>query len=71
MTSGQLLVAGLVCFATAYPAAWVLLLAPDDRPEPEDRAAEQPSPWDKEPAEERDRLAHVEWQPGSPDWWSA
>lgn len=33
-------------------------MAPDDRTEPEDRAAEQPSPWDTEPAEERDRASH-------------
>ena len=39
----------------------------DDRPEPADRAQEQPSPWDREPAEERDALWHTNWQAGE-DW---
>ena len=33
--------------------------APDDRPDPDDRAAEPPPPWNREPAEDRDGWWYV------------
>jgi hypothetical protein len=55
------MVAGLVCWLFGTLGAWRLLLAPDDRPEPRDRAdGEWEEPYDGDVAWERDQWWHTD-----------